>query len=316
MNESESRNLSRSSSSNSIGQEAKKKILSLALTSQNLDSTSILSQTQPFFELEWDQELDFVRKAESDTLSAYDLNERVQELLKQQILEFEMVSNGESLKNLSSLDGSQSELNSPSKLDCHRYKMSLLSAIDTSQIDYSSAASLFDQAACLTIDDIFDMKFFNKESSPVGTPLTEYNKSSFIYSPITFDLESSIFFVNSSSQVSNSMPDLRTKKNKKDKIKMISKHKSLLDMTNFKCTYVKKSNDLKDYGPRLSYSLPRMSRLQAIKCYLNRLGEKFRAIVKEVFSIRHKSPAKTSHLYAIREESFDIIELESSILKQ
>ena len=318
MNESEEQNLSRSSSSNSKDHKPEQKKQSLPLVNQNLESSSNLSQTQQFSELEWDQELDFVRKAESDTLSTYDLNERIQELLKQRILEFEMVSNGESFKNLSSIDGSESDLKSLSKPDGPRYNISLLSAVDTSSIDHSSAASLFTQTDCLTIDDIFAMKFLNKESSRMRIPLVEYNKSSFIYSPITFDLESSNFFVNSADQISNSMLDLRLKKIKKDKIEMISKHKSLLDMANFKCIYVKKSGGLKlkDSGPRLNYSLPRMSRLQAIKCYINRLGEKFRAIIREVFSNRHKGPTKTSDLYPIREESYDIIELESSILKQ
>lgn len=41
-------------------------------------------------DLDWDKGQDFRELAESDTMSTYDLNERMQELIKQKFLEFEM----------------------------------------------------------------------------------------------------------------------------------------------------------------------------------------------------------------------------------
>ncbi|RMZ96316.1 hypothetical protein BpHYR1_018352 [Brachionus plicatilis] len=257
MNESEERYLARTSSSDSIGPKS-----TLAPTSQHQDSSSIMSHTQPISELEWDKELDFVRKAESDTLSVYDLNERVQELLRQRILDFEMLSLTESVKNLSCFEEPDSEL---------------------------------DDQKGLTSEDIFRIKFFSKESSRICSP--QHQSRPCVYSPITFGSQSSISLQNNSNldHFSNSMPDLRAKKSSQQ-IQMVSKHRSLLDLSNFKCIYVQRSECLGHDGPRLSYGLPRMSRLQTIKCYLNRLGEKVRTMIKEAFRNGRHSAAKANQL--------------------
>lgn len=55
-------------------------------------------------DLEWDRHKDFVPMVESDTMSSYDLDEQMTELIKQKFLEFEMMSNA-SVRSVHFLNG-------------------------------------------------------------------------------------------------------------------------------------------------------------------------------------------------------------------
>ena len=60
-------------------------------TIPKVDSSSVINSSN--VDLEWDKHKDFTLFVESDTMSTYDLNERLAELVKQNFLDFEVMSN-------------------------------------------------------------------------------------------------------------------------------------------------------------------------------------------------------------------------------
>ncbi|CAF0793805.1 unnamed protein product [Brachionus calyciflorus] len=314
--------LPRTSSSKSLYSNIERsKLLLLPISHQK--SMTNLNQSQIGSELEWDKELDFVRKAESDTLSFCDINERIQELLKQKILEFEVMSLSDSTKNLSRYQNSAFEDEFDPIIRIKRDSFLNNNGLEISPIELSStnASNLATPADCLTIDDLFKMKFLISDN----------------YGPITFDIESSISnikcekienYVNKIKNF-NSIPDLRH--HISHEIQMYSKHLSLIDLKNFNFIYLEKSNikrvenepNVEKPGPKLNFNFSRMSRLDMLKLYMTRLGEKVKQVLKETFTNKSKISSNNStlsnNLYSINEESYesyDIIESDTSILKQ
>lgn len=341
--------LPRTSSSKSLYSNLdRSKLLLLPITRQK--SLTNLNQTQLGSDLEWDKDIDFVCKAESDTLSIYDLNEQIQELLKQKILEFEVMSLSDSKVQNSTFDDddTDSDIQVRPIIRIKRNSSIYSNGMEISPIEFSNnPSSLVTPADCLTVDDLLKMKFLNLEQSYICTPLEESNKpflTNGLYAPITFDLESSQLSVNKNENLTlkvnmyHSMPDLRllnfskwTQTTSFKDIKLHSKHTSLMDIRSFNFVYLKNAGVRKDEkecdaekkGPRLIYNFSRMSRLARLKCYMSRLGEKVKQVLRETFTNQlNKTKASESSsmgLYSINEElfeSYDIIESDSSILKQ
>lgn len=148
-------------------------------------------------DLEWDRHKDFNLMLESDTMSSYNLEERMDELVKLNFLNFEIMSsnsscfklfntnNEERSLSVDSLD--KSSLKRPNRLNNMQRKHR--SSLDESNSYFSDIQSnLFTPPNAITLDDLFD---FKRLTQTLHTPhlvssfslpdLSEYSNGKRIY---------------------------------------------------------------------------------------------------------------------------------------
>jgi hypothetical protein len=110
MNDEKDNNSIKTSSCNSIDNLQQKKLInncySRDTVKASLDSSSLFSNflnknKSEFYcsDLEWDRHDDFHNYSETDSVSDYDFNERMADLVKKRILEFDMISNTSSVSS-------------------------------------------------------------------------------------------------------------------------------------------------------------------------------------------------------------------------
>jgi len=116
-------------------------------------------------DLEWDRHRDFNLMIESDTMSSYNLEERMAEIVKLNFLEFEIMSNATNsscfkLCNNEEINLSTSSLNEPNKRPNSLIKQrKTYSSLDESSQYFSDTQSnLFTPPNAITLDDLFDLK--------------------------------------------------------------------------------------------------------------------------------------------------------------
>ena len=175
------------------------------ISSLNISSNSSSHRTDHEFgdylhtkDLEWDRHRDFSLIAESDTMSSYDLNERMAELLSYKFLEFEIISPSNSISSVKDWNAGLSM----ESLECQS-EMSFDVLVKNSSFD-ESYASLFSRIKSFvytppnadTLEDLLNFKSLTKVS--ISSAEKASNSSTVFSEEITSSVTSC-----------KSMPDLR-----------------------------------------------------------------------------------------------------------
>ena len=143
-------------------------------------------------ELEWDKDKDFIPIAESDTLSNYDLNERMSEVIKEKFLEFEMSTSASNVSFPTCSKKSENSINyddsdSDNEIESNNYyienfknhkntnamnhkakspqKFSNLSNATLNKYDTTPQSSLHISADSIANDDLYQIKFLEYQKS-------------------------------------------------------------------------------------------------------------------------------------------------------
>jgi hypothetical protein len=249
-------------------------------------------------DLEWDRHKDFNLMTESETMSSYNLEERMTELVKHKFLEFEIMSNAassvklgegnvsfESLNGKSSIGGdNETPMTRPNQLYLDHRSSSLISSNFFS--DFHS--DLFTPPNAITLDDLFDFK----------------------------RLTQTCLAANHSPNRSISMPDLRmfTSTHLSPKVKMsreinakrihlMSKHLSLMNMfVNFQIVY-KKRSAFRAEVKKEKAKCPCGDNVDGFQDNIKRLLRKFSKMFFRVFSSDNGANDELRASYSVTQDS-------------
>lgn len=287
-------------------------------------STNNLTILNNFFQpedLEWDKHGDFVFFNESETFSAYDINERMSQLFNK--LENDFISTTNS--NIS---------------------------ISASAYTTDTDSLLFSPAEPFTIEDLFKTKLLALDyCSRSLSHCSDYIYKPFVYHPITFDFGSDQPVSRELKTFYRSMPDLRMMDTYKKKLldcEVISKtkHVSLLDLDYLELIdfsqlrrSLKKRGSLKlnltskyeqpieiikenpiarkvsHCGSSVNFS--RLGRFTKLRCYVNDISKKIVSAITGSFNRSMQESNTSQSLCTISEETvgtYDIIEIDDILV--
>jgi len=245
-------------------------------------------------DLEWDRHKDFNLMTESETMSSYNLEERMTELVKHQFLEFEIMSNAASSAKLgygnasfeslngksSSVGGGDNEtpMTRPDQLYLDHRSSSLVSSHFFS--DFQS--DLFTPPNAITLDDLFDFKRLTNAA-------------------------------NHSPSRSLSMPDLRmftstqvkvSREINAKRLDLMSKHLSLMNMfVNLQIVYKKRSAISQAQVKKEKGKCPCGNNVDDFQENIKRLLRKFSKMFFRVFSSDNSERDELRASYSVAQDS-------------
>lgn len=297
----------------------------------NIKKTHSTSSVTSLFnadELEWDKDQDFSTFWESESMSSYDINERMAELIKQNFLDFDFNSKEASTCSVNTNSYSKEKrLSLPSPfLFSPINSLRLVDLFDTKLFDDKISASLSkkDKSAGSSINNLLCHKKI-KESMKSSLSKNKLHRSMPILSKINSSEQLCINLFNKSKHLSYhdllahsdiSIGMLNSKKiNKRDELRLYLQASDEMKQARV----LKPTRKVSTSGSSVNFS--RLGRLTKLKYYMNDISDRIKGMIINAFiSSKSNTNSKNSfassnsnYLYSICEDTvdtYDIIEID------